>query len=116
MSGEAVRFALDTNILIYSLDRLAGPRHQIAAELVIEAAERDCCLALQSVSEFYAAVTRKRIISPAEAAAQASDWLDLFPCVAPTASAAQVALAAAAAARASDWTLCSWRLSVSSTL
>lgn len=50
---------LDTNILVYSIDGAAGPRHEIARQIVSRAALRACCLTLQSVSEFFAVVTRK---------------------------------------------------------
>jgi predicted nucleic acid-binding protein len=58
---------------------------------------------LQSVSEFYAAVTRKRLASRAQAAAQANDWLEMFSTVAPTTSAVRSALVVATAERASYW-------------
>ena len=51
----------------------------------------------------YVAATRKGITPPAEAAAQAADWLELFPTVTASAAAIRVALAAAAAGRASYW-------------
>lgn len=101
MSGE--RFTLDTNILFYHVDSSAGERHDRAIQIVERAAVSDCWLTLQSVSEFYAAVTRKRVITPARAAAVASDWLDAFPTIAPSANAVRAALATAADARAGYW-------------
>ena len=101
MSAE--RFTLDTNILVYSLDNAAGARHVIAAEIIALAVLRDCWLTLQAVSEFYAAVTRKRLVPAQEAAAQAGDWMKLFPCAAASAGAVQSALAAAASGRAYYW-------------
>ncbi|MBI3516675.1 MAG: hypothetical protein HY060_21810, partial [Proteobacteria bacterium] len=97
MSGGSGRFTLDTNILVYSVDNAAGAKHRLAIEIVDRAAERDCCLTLQALSEFYAAVTRKNIVPPAEAAAQASDWLEIFPCAAASPAAVRVALMDAAA-------------------
>jgi hypothetical protein len=41
---------------------------------------------LQSLSEFYAVVTRKRIMPTAEAAAQIGDWLSFFPSIAVSAT------------------------------
>ena len=81
MSGE--RFTLDTNILVYSLDRAAGDRRERAERIIDQARHCDCWLTLQSVSEFYAAVTRKRLVRQSEAAAQANDWLEMFSTVAP---------------------------------
>jgi predicted nucleic acid-binding protein len=103
MSGGSGRFTLDTNILVYAIDREAGPRHEAAKEIVRRAARLDCLLTLQAISEFYAVVTRKGMIAPAEAAAQAMDWLSIFPCAAASASAVRTALGDAAARRASYW-------------
>jgi predicted nucleic acid-binding protein len=97
------RFTLDTNLLVYSVDTTAGVRHQLAIEIVDRAAECDCCLTLQALSEFYAVVTRKGMVRPAEAAAQAEDWLVAFPVAAVSTAAVRVALGDAAAGRASYW-------------
>jgi predicted nucleic acid-binding protein len=101
MSGE--RFSLDTNILVYALDANAGDRHVLAARIVDQAVRCDCCLTLQSVSEFFAVVTRKRLVSRAEAIAQARDWLDMFRTVPASVDAVRTALDATAAGRASYW-------------
>jgi predicted nucleic acid-binding protein len=103
MSGDSERFTLDTNLLVYSVDTTAGLRHQLAIEIVDRATERDCCLTLQALSEFYAAVTRKGLVPPAEAAAQAENWRVAFPTAATSATAVRVALADAAAERMSYW-------------
>jgi predicted nucleic acid-binding protein len=103
MSANKERFTLDTNVLVYALDSGSGARHQTAEEIIERAPYRDCWLALQAISEFYAVVTRKRIVRPSEAAAQARDWLDLFRSAAPSAAAVRTALAHAAAGRASYW-------------
>jgi predicted nucleic acid-binding protein len=97
------RFTLDTNILIYSIDSKAGGRHRIARQIVDLAATRNCWLTLQAISEFYAAATRKGHMPPDEAAAQANDWLDLFPCLSPTPTTVRSALGTAALGRASYW-------------
>jgi predicted nucleic acid-binding protein len=103
MSAASERFTLDTNLLVYAIDSAAGNRHQLSREIVQYAVRFDCWLTLQAVSEFYAAVTRKGIVPPADAAAQAVDWLDLFPCAAASDGAVRTALADAAAGRASYW-------------
>jgi predicted nucleic acid-binding protein len=99
----AKRFTLDTNILVCALDRHAGDRHVLASRIIGEAVLADCYLTLQSVSEFYAAVTRRRLVPRAEAAAQARDWLDMFQSVPASASAVRAALMAATAGHASYW-------------
>ena len=103
MSAASERFTLDTNLLVYAIDSAAGIKHQLSREIVQHAVRRDCWLTLQAVSEFYAAVTRKGIVPPVDAAAQATDWLDLFPCAAASGSAVRTAIADAAAGRASYW-------------
>ena len=60
------RFTLDSNLLIYSVDLDAGVRHQLAFRIVDKAPDTDCRLTLQSLSEFYAVVTRKRIMPAAD--------------------------------------------------
>lgn len=99
MSAE--RFTLDTNILVYSMDTGAGDRKLRAARVIELARRRGCWLTLQAVSEFYAAATRKRLVSLTEAADQANDWLTMFPAVPASVSAVRAALSAAG--RASYW-------------
>jgi predicted nucleic acid-binding protein len=103
MSADNERFTLDTNLLVYAIDSAAGARHDAAGQIIQHAVRLDCWLTLQAVSEFYAAVTRKGIVQPSDAAAQAADWLDLFPCAATSEAAVRTALADAAAGRASYW-------------
>ncbi len=102
-AAASLRFTLDTNLLVYGVDRGAGPRHESAAEIILRAARIDCWLTLQSLSEFFSAVTRKRIMPSTEAAAQVDDWLSFFPCAQVSASAIRTALADAVAGRASYW-------------
>jgi predicted nucleic acid-binding protein len=101
MSGK--RFTVDTNVLVYAMDRRAGERHQMAREIVERAALADCCLTLQAVSEFFVVVSRKNVMPTADASAQARDWLDIFPVVPATSGAVGAALAAATSGRASYW-------------
>jgi predicted nucleic acid-binding protein len=79
MSGR--RLTLDTNILFYAMDQEAGERHQLAIKIVDRAIVFDSVLTLQSLGEFYAAVTRKDKMPAREAEAQIKDWMDLFPIV-----------------------------------
>ena len=69
---------LDTNILVYALNRDAGERHGIASKLVERAAEIDCVLTLQALAEFFLTVTRKGRMPADDAAAQVDDWQALF--------------------------------------
>ena len=101
MSGD--RFTLDTNILVYALAGSPDRRRPRAEYIIAQARHCDCWLTLRSVSELYSAVTCKRLASRAQAAAQASDWLDVFFTIAPTTTAIRSALAVAATERASYW-------------
>jgi predicted nucleic acid-binding protein len=96
-------YTLDTNILVYSIDRTAGPRHELAKQIMSRAAPGPCCLTLQSVSEFFAVATRKGMMDSAEAAAVAESMTDLFPTAAASVSSVRTALATAVSGRASYW-------------
>jgi predicted nucleic acid-binding protein len=101
---NAARLGLDTNVLIYAIDTADEARCRRAQEVVRRAAAAErCLLAFQSVGEFYAAVTRRGIQAPAEAAQQARDWMVLFQIVDPIAADALGALDAAASGRFSYW-------------
>ncbi|MBB5064883.1 PIN domain-containing protein [Granulicella mallensis] len=68
-------FTVDTNILIYSVDR-SDPAKQFIADKVIRALyAKRAKLPLQCLSEFYRATTRKRILSPIEATEFVQDAL-----------------------------------------
>ena len=103
MNGDSERFSLDTNLLVYSVDSSAGCRHLTAIEIVDRATECDCYLTVQVLSEFYVVVTRKGMVRPSDAAAQAENWLDAFRCIAASANALRSALSDATAGRASYW-------------
>ncbi len=101
MSGE--RFTLDTNILVYGVDGQAGWKQQVALEIIELAVLADCWLTLQSLSEFYAAATKKRMMPPQRAAEAARVWLDLFPVATASEASVRTALAASSTGRASYW-------------
>jgi len=77
--------------------------HHLSVQIVDSAADVGCRLTLQSLSEFYWAATRKRLMPVAEAAAQVNDWLFIFPSAVVSAGAIRSALADAVAGRASYW-------------
>lgn len=103
MSDASERFTIDTNLLVYSVDRACGSKHQLALEIMDRALDVDCWLTLQAVSEFYSAVTRKALMPPSRAAALGDSWLTLFRCAVVSTSAVRTALADAVAGRASYW-------------
>jgi len=72
--------SVDTNVLVYAVDRDAGDRHSRAAELLerlIRAAV--CTQPLQTLSEFFNASTRKLGIEPAIAAEFVEGWRTVIP-------------------------------------
>ena len=78
------RFSLDTNILIYAIDRDAGERHKRAKEIVARAALHDCVLTVQALAEFFHATTRKNLLAPSHAGTFVRDWIDVFRVVSAT--------------------------------
>jgi predicted nucleic acid-binding protein len=77
-----MRFTLDTNILVYAVDRDAGDRHRIALDVTRRAIERDCILTLQSLAELFRALTGPKFRVPtAEAADIVRRWQDTLPVV-----------------------------------
>lgn len=100
---SADRFTLDTNVLVCAVDRLAGAKHALAVEIVDRAAGCECLLTLQSLAEFYHAVTRKGIVPPRDAAAQIQDWMSVFPVVEADCAALERALKLSTARRLSIW-------------
>ncbi|MBF0371550.1 MAG: PIN domain-containing protein [Magnetococcales bacterium] len=73
------RYTLDTNILVYAMDRNAGEKQQKAAQLIHQMMAADCVLTLQSLAEFFRAVTGKGKMPIPDALEQVQDWLTLFP-------------------------------------
>ncbi len=107
MSAE--RISLDTNILFYAVDRDSGKRHGQAQELIKESAlHQDCLVILQVLSEFFAAVTRKKRMTHEEAHAQAQDWQILFTITSATPTTLQKTLQAVKQHRLSFWDAMIW--------
>ena len=102
------RLTLDSNILVYSIDRDAGDRHLRAMEIVDRCVERDCVLTLQALSEFVFVSTRKGKMPLKDAAAQAADWQDLFPIALPRARTLGHALVGVAEHQLAFWDAMLW--------
>jgi predicted nucleic acid-binding protein len=78
-----VRFTLDTNILVYALDRDAGERHRTALDIARRARGRDCVLTLQALAELFRVLTGPRLrMAPALATDVVQQWRDALPVVA----------------------------------
>ena len=73
------RFPLDSNVLVYAVDRNDRRRSDSALQILARAARRDCVLIPQTLAEFFSVVTRKRVTSRALALAQLRDWSEAYP-------------------------------------
>lgn len=77
----AERITFDANILVYSLDSMAGKKHSRSVEIIKLARISDCVLTLQSLSEFFYVVTRKGKLATKTALDHIKDWQAIFPTV-----------------------------------
>jgi predicted nucleic acid-binding protein len=77
-----VRFALDTNILLYALVKQDPAKRRVALDLVRRARSRDCIITLQSLGELFRVLTGKFRRPPAEASAAVRDLRSAVPVVA----------------------------------
>ncbi len=75
----ALRFTLDSSILVCAADASEPNRQATAIDIVARAARRDCLLTPQALAEFFHAATRKRIVPRADAARQVQAWTVIFP-------------------------------------
>ena len=78
---SAKRLTLDTNILIYAIDRDAKEKHERAISLVDQAIHLDCVLTLQALCELYAAATRKKYATHDEVFSFIKELMVVFPVV-----------------------------------
>ena len=102
------RFTLDTNILVYAVDRDSGERHRRSKQLMARAARRDCVLMVQALAEFFHATTRKGLLAPARAGGFVRTWLDVFPVVSADPAAIVAAMDAAGMHQLSFWDAMLW--------
>jgi predicted nucleic acid-binding protein len=75
------RLTLDTNILIYAIDRDAKDKHERAISIVDQAISLDCVLTLQALCEFYSAATRKKYATHNEVSSFIKELMVIFPIV-----------------------------------
>lgn len=100
---RAERFTLDSNVLVYSIDRRDPVKHAAALVIVEAAAALDCPLALQATGEFCVAAMRKLRLPAVDVKTRAGFLLTGFESFAYDASAIAVALEEAARSRFSFW-------------
>ncbi len=102
------RVAIDTNILVYSVDLDADGKHDKAIDLFAQLTPTNCVLSLQSLCEFYSAVTRKKLMPVADAMAQIDDWQQFFPVVSAKPATLTRAFTAVKRYRLSFWDALLW--------
>lgn len=100
---SADRYTLDTNVLVYAVERSESWKHELAVEIVNRSIDRPCTLTLQALAEFIAVISRKRPDERPFAIEQARDWLSLFPVTAASIDAFRAALSAFEAGQVALW-------------
>lgn len=105
---NANRITLDTNILIYAANADDGERHRLAIKVLERAIHCDCVLTLQSLCEFFAAVTRKGMLSPKLATERINELSEVFPIITAKAHTLKLAMEAVAQQKISFWDAMLW--------
>lgn len=80
-----MRFALDSNILVYTFIRDDPARRSQAIDLVARSVDADCLLPVQVLGEFLNVIRRKHSKWFDEACAQVERWRTVLPVVETTA-------------------------------
>jgi predicted nucleic acid-binding protein len=99
----SVRITLDTNILVYAFDEREALKRHASLEILNTAANTGYKLALQTIGEFYAVTTKRRILNPARAAAEVEIFVRGFETFLPSAGAYTLAAQEASRGRFSYW-------------
>lgn len=73
-----MRFALDSNILVYAFIREDPAKHELASEIMVRAMTLDAVIAAQSLGEFLNVIKRKQPTLFSEACEQARRWKTTF--------------------------------------
>ena len=102
------RFSLDTNILVYAVDRDGDERHDRSRILLGRAARCDCVLTVQALAEFFHATTRKSLLPFTGASGFVRDWLEVFHVVSAGAETIVEAMDAVEEHRLSFWDAMLW--------
>lgn len=102
------RLTLDTNILIYAIDRDAKEKHERAISIIDQAIQLDCVLTLQSLCEFYSAATRKKYAAHEEVSAFIKELMVVFPVITSSSKTLSLALKAIEGNGLSFWDALLW--------
>ncbi len=100
---SADRFTIDASVLFYALDEDAGEKRRRAVLVLEQATDCDCILTVQTLGEFFYAVSRKRPENKQRATAHVRNWLDIFPIHAASPQALIAALPFAESGQLSFW-------------
>lgn len=76
-----MRFGIDSNVLVYALDRTDRTKHEIASRVMKAAPLLDCVVPAQVLGEFLNVIRRKHPSSFEEASAQAGRWAEILTTV-----------------------------------
>ena len=77
-----MRFAIDTDILVYAAVSQSQPRHDAAVDVMRRASRCDCIVTLQALGELFRVLTARFKVSPGEATAVVNAWRSAIPVVA----------------------------------
>jgi predicted nucleic acid-binding protein len=101
--------SFDTNVLVYAADKTSGERHAIAADLIERSIRQGSCVqTLQSLAEFFAAITRKANVAPDIAATFVRGWQAVVPVEASTPADLDEAMQAVREHRFAFWDALLW--------
>lgn len=73
-----MRFTLDSNLLVYSVDKRNSRKQEATIEIISRAMDKDCVILVQALAEFYHVVTRKKIMTKLDASSIVREWADSF--------------------------------------
>ena len=79
-----MRLTLDTNLLVYAVQR-EDRRHAVASDIVHRAAAADCAQTLQSLGECFNVLRRKTSLTLTDARAAIRDYRTIFKTLVPAA-------------------------------
>ncbi len=103
-----MRYSLDTNILVYAVDRTAGRKRELALEIMRRARTTECVLTLQSLGEMFRVLTARRHLPPTEAAEWVRDWREVADLAVADEACLAEAMAAVREHRWSFWDAMIW--------
>lgn len=106
-----MKITIDSNILIYALDRTESVKNPQAVELMIQAGRRDnIVLTAQAIGEFINVIRRKRRDRLHEAMSRMAEWAEVFTILPTTTEDLQRAIAFAETHALQFWDALIWQV------